>query len=73
MKKDLYSIRERDTNPFYEKDPGDYTNYKEDHPMSREQLSLTAAPERRTCQSQRAAPSFGFAARVDAMRPPCHT
>jgi hypothetical protein len=89
MKKGLYSIWERDTNPFYEKDPRDYANYKEDHPMSREQHRtsppLTATPiqvegkpnigagKKTTCQSQRAAPSFGFIARVDDMRPPCRT
>jgi hypothetical protein len=88
-KKDLYSIWERDTNPFYEKDPGDYANYKEDHPMSREHHRtsppLTAAliqvegtpnvgaGKKTNCQSQRAAPSIGFTTRVDAMRPPCRT
>jgi hypothetical protein len=54
MKKDLYSIRERDTNPFYEKDPGDYTNYKEDHPMSREVAHRSSDPSRRNAEPAKA-------------------
>jgi hypothetical protein len=84
--KDLYYTWEHSTNPFYMKDPQDYTKSTE-HTTKASKLHRRSPPpitpsnqageasnddvgKKTTCQDRRTAPRFGIAAAVDAMSNP---
>jgi hypothetical protein len=86
--KDLYCTNKYSTNPFYNKDLGDFTNYTESTTkvptLHRRTPSPTTPPsqagdatddagKKTICHHRSTAPRLGIAATVDAMDQPQHT
>jgi hypothetical protein len=83
--KDLYCTK-HSTNPFYKKDPGDYTNYKENTtkdpnlhlrspppttlPIQAGEAMSDDAGKKTTYQDRSTAPRIGIAATVNSMSHP---